>query len=72
MTRQLMKLQYLTTCKPSNPTANRSPKEAAARPRAGSSEPETRPTNKVGTLATCKIANIQQSWASIALEGIQT
>ena len=64
MTRQLMKLRYLTTCKPSNPTAHRSPKEAAARPRAGSSGPETRPTNKVGALATCKISSIQQSRAS--------
>lgn len=47
------------------------PKQAASRPRAGSSVPETRPANKVGTLATCKIASIQQSRVSITLEWIQ-
>ena len=33
--------------------------------------PETRPANKVGTLATCKIASIQQGRVSITLEWIQ-
>lgn len=60
MTRQLMKFRQSMTCRLSNPTAHHLPKQAASRPRAGSSGPETRPANKVGTLAACKIANIQQ------------
>ena len=71
MTRQLMKLQQSMTCRQSNPTAHHLPKQAASRPRAGSSGPETRPANKVGTLATCKIASIQQGRVSITLEWIQ-
>ncbi len=40
-------------------------------PEGRSSGPEARPANKVGTLATCKIASIQQSRVSITLEWIQ-
>ena len=62
--RQLMKFRQSMTCRLSNPTAHHSTRQAASRPRAGSSGPETRPTNKVSTLATCKIASIQQGRTS--------
>ena len=69
--RRLTRLRQSMTCRQSNPTAHHLPKQAASRPRAGSSGPEARPANKVGTLATCKIASIQQSRVSITLEWIQ-
>lgn len=69
--RRLTRLRQSMACRLSNPTAHHSTKQAASRPRAGSSGPETRLTNKVGTLATCKIASIQQSRVSITLEWIQ-
>lgn len=69
--RRLTRLRQSMTCRLSNPTAHHSTKQAASRPRAGSSGPEARPANKVGTLATCKIASIQQSRVSITLEWIQ-
>lgn len=69
--RQLMKFRQSMTCRLSNPTAHHLPKQAASRPRAGSSGPEARPANKVGTLAMCKIASIQQGRVSITLEWIQ-
>lgn len=71
MTRQLMKLQQSMTCRQSNPTAHHLPKQAASRPRAGSSGPEARPANKVGTLAMCKIASIQQGRPSSTHKLIQ-
>ncbi|MFR7798126.1 MAG: hypothetical protein ACLU37_08610 [Collinsella sp.] len=69
--RRLTRFRQSMTCRLSNPTAHHSTKQVVSRPRAGSSGPETRLTNKVGTLATYKIASIQQSRVPITLEWIQ-
>lgn len=69
--RRLTRLRQSMTCRLSNPTAHHSTKQAASRPRAGSSGPEARPANKVGTLAMCKIASIQQGRPSSTHKLIQ-
>ena len=71
MIQRLTKRRQSMTCKQSKSTAHHLLKQAASRPRAGSSGPEARPANKVGTLAMCKIASIQQGRVSITLEWIQ-